>query len=70
MRGVRRASLVDWHGNAFLRFKLPLNSLVHSFGQASGDPDFLALSAGLDRYIFKKIKMSFHQAVKRSFLAV
>ncbi len=56
---------IDRYGNAFFRFEMTLESLVHAFSKIPGDPDFPALVTDLDKNAFKQIKMSFNQAVQR-----
>ena len=64
-----KVELINRDRNASFGLEFPLNGLVHSQCEAAGDPDFLALFAGLDIDIFKEIELSFNQAVNRGFSA-
>ena len=62
--------LVYRHRNASFRFKFALDGLIHPFSYTAGNPNLSTLFTNLDRDIFKKIKMSFYQAVKRYFFSL
>src|SRR3989338_3017435 len=62
--------LIHRYGDAFSRFEVALDSLIHAFGKITRNPDFAALVANLYGHIFKKIKMSLDQTVYRHFSAM
>jgi len=62
--------LVDRYGDASFGFKMALNSLIHSFSQTAGNPNFSALITSKNNHVFKKVKMVFNQTVNRHFFAV
>ena len=67
---AKERKLKYWYGDLFARFKLALDSWIHSFSNAARDPDFIALPAGLYENVFKKIKMPRDKAVNSDFLRV
>lgn len=62
--------LIHRYGDAFFRFEVALESLIHAFGKIARDPNFSALIAGLNKNILKEVKMSFNQPIQRHFSAM
>lgn len=62
--------LVHRYGDFFMGLNLALNGLIHSFGFAAWNPDFITLIADLNNDAFEEVEMSFYKAIKSNFLSL